>query len=251
MRKLLTIGAALALTAGVAGQATAAQLGVNGTLTVILGTLGGPELTGSGTGESAGAFGLATIPQGLIALTVPVTVAIDPPAIGLSKITIPASPGAPILNDAGNFNPGGAMGNNGVSFLFFTNGNPAGSVPLKYVGGGGTGMVEVAGLPVTVVGAAWTNLGVTAGDATKTVMFMEAPAGNAVTLTATAFDKRTAGGGGTVQLIAPALAKIFGGNLGNLPVIGQLTLQYSPEPGALLLGGAAIAALLGLARRNR
>jgi hypothetical protein len=250
MRKLFTLGAALALTAFVAAPARAAVLPVDGTLAVVLGTLGGPQLTGSGTGTSNGFGALATVPAGMIALTNTVTVTINPPAIGLSKITLPASPGAPITNAAGSFNPGGAMGNNGVANLFFTNGSGAGSVAIKYVGGGGTGMALVAGLPVTIVGAIWTNLGVTAGDPTKTIMFMEAPAGIALTLTATAFDKRTAGGQGTVQLVAPALAKIYGGNLGNLPVIGQLTLNYTPEPGTLLLVGSGIVGLVAFGRKR-
>jgi hypothetical protein len=97
-------------------------------------------------------------------------VLISPPAIGLSKITIPASVGNPVTNSAGSFTPGGAMSNDGIANLFFTNGSPAGSVALKYVGGGGTGMALVAGLPVTIVGAIWTNLGVTIGDPTKTAI---------------------------------------------------------------------------------
>jgi hypothetical protein len=247
MRKLFTLGAALALTAFVAGQSKAAVLAVDGTLAVVLGTLGGPQLTGSGIGTSNGFGATATVPASLIALTVPATVLISPPAIGLSKITLMA----PIMNDAGSFDPGGAMGNNGVSNLFFTNNSAAGSVALKYVGGGGTGMGLVAGLPITVVGATWTNLGVVTATPTKMTVLMEAPAGIKLTLTATAFDKRTAKGAGELQLIAPAIAKINKGDLGNLPVIGQLTLNYAPEPGFILLFGAGALTLALVGRRSR
>jgi hypothetical protein len=63
MRKLFTLGAALALTAFVAGQSMAAVLPVSGTLSVILGTLGGPALTGSGIGTSNGFAATATVPS--------------------------------------------------------------------------------------------------------------------------------------------------------------------------------------------
>jgi hypothetical protein len=247
MRKLFTFGAALALTALVAGQATAAVLPVNGTFRVALGTLGGPTLTGSGIGTSNGQFALATIPAGLLNLTGTATVAITPPALNLSKISVMG----PVANAAGSFNPGGAMGNNGVANLFFTSGAAAGSVGLQGIGGGGapyTGMV--AGLPVTIVPGTWTNLGATAGDPTKTIMIMTVAAGIPVAITATAFDNRTAGGAGTVQLVAPALAKIFAGNLGALPVVGVLTLQFVPEPGTLLLVGSGIVGLVAFGRKR-
>jgi hypothetical protein len=161
-----------------------------------------------------------------------------------------------VLNAAGTFVPGGGddggmgglMGNSAISNLFFTNGNPAGAVALNPLGGGGTVMADVAALPVTVGGAAWTDLGLNATTPTKTIMVMEAPTGIPSTVTGEAFDNRTAGGLGTVQLVAPVIAKIFAGNLGNLPVIGVLALQFVPEPGTTLLFGSAIVGLLAVAR---
>jgi len=248
---------------------------VDGTLSVALGTLGRPELTGSGMGSSAGGVGTAfTVPAGLLSLTQPVDVFITPPAIGLSLIRLTASPASPVENVAGSFGPmtglpeggtlGGAMGNNGIARLFFgpqtTSTTPcvghqcalAGTVPLNYLGGGGEGMAVVAGLPVTVVGAVWNNLGVNETTPTRTFKVQKVAAGIPVTVTATAWDKRTANGAGSVQLVAPAVAKLSAGVLGALPVVGVLTLEFeAPEPGMLLLGGSAVLALVALARRSK
>jgi hypothetical protein len=289
MRKLSTLFAALGLVALVGGQASAAVLPVNGTLQIALGTLGGPSLTGSGIGSSSGGVNAPmTIPAGLVGATANVSVAITPPALGLSLIQVEASPTVPLLNDAGAFGPltmaplggnfGGAAGNNGFAALWaagfvattsyyspptqgFTCGpgggvlptNPgclAGGVPLKYIGGGGMGNAVVAGLPVTVVGAIWSNLGVNATTPTKVVKIVNAAAGIPVTITATAYDKRTAGGAGTVQLVAPVNAKLNGGLLGTLPVVGILTLQFVPEPGTLLLVGSGIVGLVAFGRKR-
>lgn len=245
MRKLFTLGAAFALTAMVAGQATAAVLPVNGTFSVALGSLGGPSLTGSNAGVASNGFGsTVALPTNFVSMTGTATVAINPPALNLSKISVMGPAG----NTAGTV--AGAMGNNAVAHLFFTSAAPAGDVPLKYIGGGGTGMASVAGLPVTVVGATWTNLGVTGPGDVNTIMIMQVAAGNPVTLTASAYDNRTVNGAGTVQLVAPVLAKIFGGNLGNLPVVGILKLQFVPEPGTLLLVGSGVVGLVAFGRKR-
>jgi hypothetical protein len=239
MRKALLLACLLG-----AGPAHAASLPVNGTLEFLV-VFGSVVLTGSGIGDSGGGVGSsASIPAGLFSGASTVTAPITPPQSGLSLITVPPPHG----NAAGTFAPGGAMGNSIVANLFFTNGAPAGVIPLQYVGAGGTGMVVFSGLPVTVIGAAWTNLGVTAGDATRTTMLMTAPTGIPITVTATAFDKRTAGGVGTLQLVAPATMKILGGNLGTQFLVGSLRLEFVPEPGTLLLFGAGVVGLTAFAR---
>jgi hypothetical protein len=232
-----------------AAGAGAAVLPVDGTLSITLGSIGTVVVTGSGTGSSAGGVGSsATVPAGLINGVVNVTVPITPPILALSKITVPA----PFANAAGSFAPNGAMANSLVANLFFTTGSPAGSVPLFYVGGGlGTAKALISGLPLTLVGATFTNLGLSAGNPTVTTMVMKISASVPVTVTATAFDKRTAGGAGTLQLVAPATLKIFAGALGEMPVVGTLTLQFVPEPGTLLLLGAGAAGLTSVARSKR
>ena len=183
-----------------------------------------------------------------------------------------ASPGAPVLNDAGHFAPGafpnggtlgGAMGLHGVAKLYtgFPDGPTpcclvGGIVPLKYVGGGGTGMgssVLLAGLPATLVGAVWSNLGVDAATPTRQIQIQNTFFSLPVTITATAFDKRTPGGAGTLQLIAPASAKLtplIPSAVGTLPIVGVLTLEFVPEPGTLVLVGAGMLGLASYGRRR-
>lgn len=254
--------AVVILLVGPASASHADPVRVDGTLRVAVGSLGGPQITGSGIGSSAGGVGSDfTVPQGLFRSTEPISVAISGAPLGLSLLTVPASPNDPFQNEAGDFgtgtdfpldgNLGGTMGNNGLARLYFLGGTSAGTVPLDYIGGGGSGNVAIAGLPVTVIGAIWSNLGVDAVSPTRATVIQGAPAGIPVTVTASAWDRRTPGGLGSVQLIAPASARLSGGILGTLPVVGVLTLEFVPQPTAPLLGGAALSTVLVLARIRR
>lgn len=252
-RRLWSLGAAALMAAMVSTPAQTAPYPVNATLSVTLGELGSLALTGSGVGTSDGRFLAASLPAGVIDLASTASLSISPPILDLSLITVAGG----LQNHAGSFVPGGGsggglggdMGNTGIASFFFTNGGAAGAIPLNAVGGGTS--MTIMGSPLTVVGAIWTDLGVDATTPTRTIQVMEAPAGIPSTITGTAFDHRTAGGLGTVQLVAPGIVKIFMGNLGNLPIVGTLKLQFVPEPGMGLLVGSGLVGLVAMGRRHR
>jgi hypothetical protein len=199
-------------------------------------------LTGSGVGNSVGG-GVAAIPAGLFAGNAEVVVPIEPTFVGFVEITVPADS---LDNPAGSFGPNGAMGVSGAAFFVApTNTSP---IPLAPVGGGVDGLFDVGPVAATLLGASWM------GDANGTL-----PGGNVfsqmgavlclpLSTVATAYDNRTAGGIGVVQLVAPARMSL--GIYGAAPLFGILTLSYTPEPGTLTLLGAGVAALAMIGRRK-
>lgn len=243
MRRSLVIALLFSWTAA---TADAAVLPVNATLSVTLSTTLTVAFTGSGIGDSAGGIGsTAAIPAGLLSAT-GVSVPISPPVLNLSLITVPV-----LSHGAATFSPNGALAHNAIANFFFTNGFPGGSVPLSPVGGGGTATAVFAGIDITVIGATFSNLGLTTANPTVVTTISLTQAGIPITVSATAFDNRTAGGKGTVQLVAPASVLLFGGALGSLPLVGTLTLQFVPEPGTMLLVGAGLAGLTAFGRSRR
>jgi hypothetical protein len=261
MRRSSRLLLAVALALGGAGQAGAVPLTLQGgTLGISIGAL--PPITfpcnacplvldvanpgvGGGFVEPANAFaGSVMLPTALftgVALINGLTIgnlangekAIAPGAAGGNRADRVLRPGG----DLGG--PGALTGSSFVNVLGLFNL----TVPLNIVGNTGATTAVAAGtLNVTVAGTGWTTgtmmiNKVTTGD----------PAGN--TVTNAGYDNRTAGGNGVLQLISAF--HITTNAAGNLPGLATQTLTFSaPEPGQILLVGAALGTLVMLARRR-
>jgi hypothetical protein len=195
-------------------------------------------LTGSGLGGSVGG-GVATIPAGIFSGNQAIVVPISPTLNGLlSSVTVPANS---IANAAGSFGPNGAMGLSGAIFFYGEVGT--GWIPLAPIGGGGGALAALV-LNGSLNGATWMG-----GTAIFTSMGISVAFGKGVTARATSYDNRTAGGAGTIQLVAPA--RWWHEPLGSTPAFGILTLTYTPEPGTLTLLGAGVVALAMIGRRKQ
>ncbi|MGI9431129.1 MAG: hypothetical protein ACR2PQ_02890 [Myxococcota bacterium] len=213
-------------------------------LTVQIATLDPPTITGTGSASSVGGPGTGhTLPAGFLSLATAVTVPVSPTFAGLALISVPTG----VTAGDGSFAPNGVMPVQGSALFFATGGTPAGAVPLQPVGGGGTAMFSVGPIvDVTLFGATWQGAG---GASPVTLMAMSAALAIPITVTATAFDNRTAGGSGIVQLVAPATGAI--GIVGSLPVFGVLQINYEvPEPAMMALGLAGGIVLVAAGRRK-
>jgi len=197
--------------------------------------------SGAGFITSAGGPGsLLTLPAGVVHVA-GASASISPTFTGIDQITIPAS----VQNSAGSFSPNGAAALTGFAF-FKGGGNVLAQVPLAPIGGGGVLNLTFAGLGAQLVGGTFQGAG---GPTPMVFTGMAAAVAIPITATATAFDNRTTGGQGTVQLVAPA--KLSLGVLGAVPLFGTLQLTYAPEPGTLVLLGAGTLGLAGLGWRRR
>lgn len=245
MRKLLSLSTALLLGSLVAAPTLAAVLPVTGVLQVTIATLPPPTLTGSAAAANSVGGGIASVPAGMfLGPATNLNVPISPTFVGLTAVTVPANS---LNNPQGVFNLNGAMGLAGSAFFLGISGSPPqtgqplGNVPLAPVGGGGNLPFAVGPLGGTLIGATWMG-------GTQVFSLMAGALAIPLTGKATSYDNRTAGGVGTVQLVAPAKANL--GPFGALPVFGILTLTYTPEPGTLLLLGTGIAGLAMIGRKK-
>jgi len=252
MRKAFGVLAAGFCALSIAGPAGAVLLGFTGSVTIEIEDLrfcaslgygcappSGPvtlSILGTGTAlvNGAGVAGHLTnllLGGGEFAIerhVVPVT---DANAAPVAGVQITATNGEGAFSGAGGGGFGGVMPMHGVmKVCLFEPCSSAVSnldIPLSVIGEGGTATF-VGAVNLTVVGAPWTTG--TAAIGTNTVMGGVSPLSN------------TGATSGHVTLVTPVFI-----------VFGILSLDFTPEPGTLLLAGAAIASLvaLGFARSRR
>jgi hypothetical protein len=156
----------------------------------------------------------------------------------------PVAPGGAAGTRASNvLREGGALGGPGpLAGTAFVNvlGLFNLAVPLDPIGNTGASVAVVAGtLAVTVRGTGWTTGKITIDN-------VEPPEN---TVTYNGYDNRNAGGTGVVQLISAF--HVTTNAAGNLPGLATQTLTFAaPEPGQILLVGAALGVMALLARRR-
>jgi hypothetical protein len=261
MRQASRLLLAAALAVATSAPASAANFNlVGGTLGLSIGAL--PPLTvgqspdpaviqvSSGTGgftEPAGLFldPLVQVPKQLFT-GVPLISGLTITNFGNSTKSVATGGGLP--GTAGPFQGGGGFGGPGpltgnalVNVLLLFNLaiplNPVGQTNGFVTAGGG-------GIQIQVRGTNWTTgvakvSQITTGDAPN--------ASNTVTFTG--LDNRTAGHSGDVTLISPF--HVTTNVAGNLPGVAIQTLTFTPEPGSVLLFGAALAGIVVLGLRKR
>ena len=265
MRKAFGVLAAGFCALSIAGPAGAVLLGFTGSVTIEIEDLrfcalgygcappSGPvtpvtlSILGTGTAlvNGAGVAGHLTnllLGGGEFAIerhVVPVT---DANAAPVAGVQITATNGEGAFSGAGGGGFGGVMPMHGVmKVCLFEPCSSAVSnldIPLSVIGEGGTATF-VGAVNLTVVGAPWTTG--TAAIGTNTVMGGVSPLSN------------TGATSGHVTLVTPVfISTNLSGSVWG-PVFGILSLDFTPEPGTLLLAGAAIASLvaLGFARSRR
>jgi hypothetical protein len=240
MNKALKHVSATGLAMALATSAQALQF--QGQVSFAVWTLPGLVASGSGSGSSGPGgitiFTTAWAWTGPVLVTYPPTAAAPRP----SQRILLVAPGPCTFTAGGG--PGGGLGGPcslGGTLNVLAGGAPFLIVPLS--GLGVAGRVNLGPYGSYIDAQSWT-----AATATPTVAGSPLTS-NGVPITTVGYDARTAGGLGTVKLVAPAglMSTLVGGNL---PLFASMTLTFVPEPGTLLLVGLGIAGL-GAAGRRR
>jgi hypothetical protein len=238
----------------VAGQASAGALS-SSSFKFALGTLPGASFVGAGaTGTStsnlSASLDAGTAFAGAFTTSIPTSAA---PPLTEIQIFITKNAGNTFTGATPN-KVGGELAFDGIANVYGIGGFPAGALPLLGVplalGTPNTLFKSAGGVSITAVGAGWTagTAVVTGLNTTTTTPGNVTNMNTGVTQTAMGSNGLTAGGGGTLVLVAPT--KVMTNITAPLAAFSTLTLNYVPEPGSLLLLGTAIASLMVLGRRR-
>lgn len=215
-------------------------------------TFPGIGATGTATSNLSASLDAGAAFNSTFTTTIPTSAA---PPLTVIQVTVTHNDGNTLTGTAPN-NVGGNLSILGAAKVYGISGFPKGppllNIPLN-VGTPNTVFKAGSLVSVTAIAAGWTagTAKVTGVDETTTTTTpLNATHRNKFTVTATAMGSNglTAGGAGTLVLVAPV--QITTNATGTLSSFGVLTLNYVPEPSMLLLSGAAIAVLMTLARRR-
>jgi hypothetical protein len=245
MRALSSVAALAALVVGIAPSAFASPLSLSsatlefsfadvGLTAVAVDTPGIPVLVSSGGGSFVKPAGLLTGTATLL------------PSLGnLDTMVVEALSGVTTFTAAGGTGGGfgGSGGLDGTLDLRFLGAAINLAVPLSIVGGGGSFQATLFAITVTATGHGWTT-----GPAVITGLGSE----YGTTVTISGYDNRSAAHAGAIQLVSPIrILTSFSGPA--FPGYAAQTFVFVPEPGTLLLIGAAVAGLgvVGFRRSRR
>jgi hypothetical protein len=223
------VAAALAASSGSAAPLTSASLelviGIFPPLTVLA-----SGATGTATSSLSATLDAGTSFAGVYTSTIPDSYA---PPITVQRLTLAGNETLAFAGGSTSAVLSGfaALEGFGITLL---------GVPLKLGAPSTAEAAGAGGVLLTVVSGSWT-----VGATTLTL----GPSDPSRTAMATGSNGLTAGGQGTLVLVAPVKV-ITNVNVGTFPMFATLSLTYVPEPGTLALLGAGVLALAALGRQR-
>ncbi|MBW2397398.1 MAG: PEP-CTERM sorting domain-containing protein, partial [Deltaproteobacteria bacterium] len=249
MRKLIQFFMVAGLAVALSASAQAGALG-SGSFSFSLATL--PGITGGGSGPGSSAGGAGSV----------ITLGGTPFGTGLTLVTLAGTAAAPlsalkatlIAPTGCTFSAGGGGGGGfgGACGMGGTINALVGTAPFLIVPAsplGGAARLGFGPYGSYIDPQVWTT-----GVAFNTINGVIMTTGNVTSpggpiAMISGYDNRTAGGGGTIHLVAPAgLMSTLGGPF---PLFVSMTLNFVPEPGTLLLLGSGILGLGLLGRKKQ